>query len=812
MSVVTRWRRRIRRHPVAATLVTLALLTAGIMGAIAWHTRATAAEQAALARRFGREVERIDLQMRLSHLAALHDVRREKAALRASLDRWEAALPTLGPGARSVAHFALGRGYASLGELRPAREHLERARRDDPRDPEVARALAQVLGSLYQEGLVDAERLPDGAARDARRQELERRYRDRARDLLRSLPEGGAGLLEARLALDEGRFDEAIRLAGEVARATPWRYEAALLEGDAIVAAVAADRGRAAPEAMIERLGAAGEAFRRAAEQGRSDPRVHERLCSLGGSIAGLEFFDTGGDLGPTVTEAERACRDSMAADPDRGRPHALLAGLLTLRSRDLSRRGEDPMATIERAISEGRAAVRLGPDEAEHARRLGVAFAYQAQFERERGRDSRVSVTEAVAALGRAIDLDPGDAASYNALGLARWEQILVARNHGEDQEPYLDAATAAFRKATELVPDDAKAFSNLGSIYNLRVEHEAAHGLDQAASLEAAAKAFRRAIDADPGFTYAYNNLGNVFRHRAEVAMEEGRSPEAEVEEASRYYRLAAEKNRSWSYPRFNQGLALFELAQWQVDTGRDPEAAIDGAAEAFRGGLELQPDLPQALRSAAMIEVLRARHAVEDGGDPRPGLAAARDLLRRADAVDPESGFGLELLGAVEMLTARSGQGDADAHLRAAEAALERATEVVPDGAEAYQLLAELYWHEAVLARKGARERGRPAAVRQAVDAGLVAAARALELNKLAADAEVWRAELELLAAEAGLDPDAARAAREAFDHAFESKPSLAHRHGDARRRARALTDRPAGESAVEVAAARRHSETE
>ena len=799
VSVVTRWRRRVGRHPVAATLVALALVAAAVMGAIAWHTRATAAERAALARQFGREVERIDLQMRLAHMAALHDVRPEKAALRARLERWETDLSTLGPDARSVAHFALGRGYASLGELRPALEHLERARRDDPGDREVARALAQVLGGLYQEGLVDAERLPDGAARDARRKDLERRYRDRARDLLRSLPEEsaeGTGLLEARLALDEGRFDEAIRLAGRVARATPWRYEAALLEGDAIVAAVAADRGRAASDAMIGRLGEASEAFRRAAEQGRSDPRVHERLCSLGGSIAGLLFFDTGDDLGPTVEDAQRACRRSMTADPDRGRPHALLSGLLTLRGRDLSRRGEDPMPTVDAAIAAGREAVRREPNVAEHLRRLGIALSYRGQFERERGIDPEATLEEAVTALGRAIDLDPGDAASYNALGLARWEQILVARNHGEDQAPFLDAAADAFRAATELVPDDAKAHSNLGSIYNLRVEYEAAHGLDQAASLEAAATAFHRAIDADPGFTYAYNNLGNVFRHRAEIAMEQGENPKQEVAEASRYYRLAAEKNRSWSYPRFNQGLALFELAQWQVDTGRDPEAALDGAAAAFRRGLELKPDLPQALRSAAMIEVLRARHAVEEGGDPRPGLRAARTLLRRADVLDPESGFGLELLGAVEMLTARSGLGDPEAHFRAAEVALHRATEVVPDGAEAYQLLAELHWHQAVRAR----DRGRPAAVRRAVDVGLEAAGKALELNKLSADAEVWRAELVLLAAEADLDPDAARTAREAFDRAFEAKPSLAHRHGDARGRAWTLAGRSAGESAA------------
>lgn len=789
-SVVYRWRRRIGRHPIATTLVALAMVTAGVMGGLAWEARASAADQAALAQRFGREVERIDLEMRLSHLAALHDIRPEKAALRSRLERLEADLPELGPAAQGPGLFAVGRGYASLGEARPALVFLERAWGLGYRPPEVAEELARVLSTLYQEGLVDAERLQDGPARDARRAELERRYRDRALELLRRLGTERAALLEARLALDEGREDDARRLASAAAQEAPWQYEGYLLLGDAIVVSVAEARGSRDPEAMVERLEEAKEAFRRAAREGRSDPRVHDRLCSLGGSVAGLLFFGTGGDLGPTVSEASRACRTSLQADPDRGRPHALLSGLLLMRSRDLSRRGEDPMPTISEAVAEGRAAVDRNPERAEHLRSLGEALTFRAEFERNRGLDSETTLAEAVDALERAIRLDPGDAASYNALGLALWERILRARIRGEDQRPWIDAALDAFERATELLPTYARAFSNLGSIFNLRVEYEAAHGVDPRASVDAAAAAFRKAIEADPGFAYAYNNLGNVHRHRAELAVDRGESPEAAVEEATHRFAQAAEMNPTWSFPHFNRGLALYELARWQVGTGRDASEALDRAAEAFRQGFAIKPNLPRALRSAAMVEVLRGRWLVAQEEVPAPALRAARDLLGRASDLDPESGFGSELLGAVEVLAARSGGGgDPGHHFRAGEEALERAIELVPDSAVAYRLLAELCWHRATWVRSRG---GSPETI---VDRGLGAAATTLELNGSAADAEAVRGELHLVRAlermETGLDPrPAARAAAGAFDRAFERKPSLAHRHGAARQRARSL----------------------
>jgi len=793
-SLVYRWRRRVGRHPIAASLVALAMVTAGVMGGLAWHARAGAAERAATAQRFGREVERIRLEMRLAHLAALHDLRPEKAALRDRLRRLEDELPGLGPAAQGPGQLALGRGYDALGAPRQALGHLERAWRLGHRTPATAEALALVLGTLYQEGLVDAERLPDGPARDARRRELERRYRDRVRDLLRRVGPDRAALLEARMALGEGRPEDARRVADSAAKETPWRYEAFLLLGDAIVVSVAAGRGDEAPEAMVARLEEAQEAFQHAAVEGRSDPRVHDRLCSLGGSAAGLLFFGTGEPLDSTVSQAARACRTSLVADPDRGRPHALLSGLLLMQSRDLSRRGDDPMPTISEAVAEGRAAVGRAPQRAEPLRSLGEALTFRAEYERERGIDSETTLTEAVDALERAIRLDPEDAPSYNALGLAHWERILHARLRGVDQRGAIADALAAFRRATELLPGYARAFSNLGSIYNLRVEYETSHGADPGASLNAAATAFRQAIDADPGFAYAYNNLGNVHRHRAELAVDQGESPAEDVAEASRHFALAAAKNPAWSFPHFNHGLALYELARWQVETERDPAAALDGAAAAFRRGLEIKPDLPQALRSAALVEVLRARSALNGSadGEPGPGLRAARDLIARAAALDPESGFGQELLGAVEMLAGRSGRGDPDVHFRAAERALERATELVPDGAEAYRLKAELRWYEAVRERA----RGRREALRNALEAGLEAAETALELNRRSAEAEVWRAELALLEAETGIDPSAARTADEAFAHAFERKPSLAHHHGEARRRAHDL----AAESAV------------
>ena len=122
---------------------------------------------------------------RYSGTAPLHDTRADREALRARMRDIGSAMRDAGPLAEGPGHYALGRGFLALGDEARAREHLEAAWKQGYQEPRVAYALALVLGHLYQEHRLEAERLRDAAWREAKLQEARTRYRDPAVDFLR---------------------------------------------------------------------------------------------------------------------------------------------------------------------------------------------------------------------------------------------------------------------------------------------------------------------------------------------------------------------------------------------------------------------------------------------------------------------------------------------------------------------------------------------------------------------------------------------------------------------------------------------------
>ena len=125
--------------------------------------------------------------------------------------------------------------HLALGDKRMARKHLEAAWQHGFHEARVAWALALVLGRLYQEQLLEAERLSVPAQREARKQELQREYREPALAYLR-LSQGpevpSTEYVAALIALHEERFEEALALLDTTGPHLPWFYEAPLLRGD----------------------------------------------------------------------------------------------------------------------------------------------------------------------------------------------------------------------------------------------------------------------------------------------------------------------------------------------------------------------------------------------------------------------------------------------------------------------------------------------------------------------------------------------------------------------------------------------------
>ncbi|HZH75353.1 MAG TPA: serine/threonine-protein kinase, partial [Archangium sp.] len=154
-----RLRKRLRKHRLLVSSLTVALLAVSV--AVGWGSlvRREAAERERFARRFTERVERIESMARYFALSRLHDVRKDRQAIQAQMGELEAEIRQGGTLALGPGFYALGRGALALGDLEKAREHLEAAWQHDFREPRAAYALALVMGQLYQQQLLEAERI-----------------------------------------------------------------------------------------------------------------------------------------------------------------------------------------------------------------------------------------------------------------------------------------------------------------------------------------------------------------------------------------------------------------------------------------------------------------------------------------------------------------------------------------------------------------------------------------------------------------------------------------------------------------------------
>ena len=235
VSAARRWWRRATRHRVAAATVAaataVALVAAGVAVRSSWHAH----RQEALARLFSQETTSLEEQIRLVAAKPRHDVRAERAAIAARLQRIEAQAAAAGSSGFGPGHYALARGFLALGMLPAAHEHLRQAWEGGYRPPEVAHALGLTLAERYRQELESAERLGSQTAKQRRRRELERDFRDPSLVYLaqgRSAPVQAPEQIEALIAFLERRYDVALAKARAAMARIPWLYQARQIEGD----------------------------------------------------------------------------------------------------------------------------------------------------------------------------------------------------------------------------------------------------------------------------------------------------------------------------------------------------------------------------------------------------------------------------------------------------------------------------------------------------------------------------------------------------------------------------------------------------
>jgi hypothetical protein len=262
-----------------------------------------------------------------------------------------AGAAAVGPG-----QYALGRGYLALDDDAKARAHLEAAWQDGFREPRVTYALALVMGHLYQQNLLAAERIESKDLRDAKKRELERQYRDPALAYLAASKGAEVPSTEyvaALVAFYEGHLDAAPHHLDAIGGGRAWFYEAPELRGDILLARALTLRDQGDSERARSDFEAGRKAYAAAITVGESVSAVHESLGELEYAAMAMELY--GQDLAPENLDYKLAfgqfCRAWAALQQEMGRdPGASLPRGLALANQVLATRPAWPDAQILRA------------------------------------------------------------------------------------------------------------------------------------------------------------------------------------------------------------------------------------------------------------------------------------------------------------------------------------------------------------------------------------------------------------------------------------------------------------------------------
>jgi serine/threonine-protein kinase len=749
-----RLRKRLRKNRLLA-LVSLAAAAALVaLGTANLHARWQAREQAELAQRFGERIGRLEADMRLEAYLPLHPVTARKRELGRDLDAIVSEMKSLGKIAEGPGHEALGKGYLALHLYEPAFAHLESAWRTGQRNADVAAALAEAGGVLYEHSLTDLTPSAEGKA--AARAEVERAFRAETLAVLReALAQEAAppSYLAALLAFYEKRYADALEAARRAWGEDPRLYKAAQLEARvyAAQADAAADGGRYAEAlALYDR---SGEVYGRILKIAPSDAALYAGDCSR--RARRLEAVLATGEMPEReLADAVAACDLALAVDPEISDALNQKASMYWRRGDERRKRGEDPAPDLAQAIDLAQRASLVAPRDAHAVSSLSLSYRLLAQWQLDHGVDPRPAIAQGTSAARRAVALQPGYAAAYNALGTALLVQVQVEQQRGGDPRPALAEAIASCERATALNAKYLPGHINLGNAWKAMAEAEAARGQDPAAAVAKSAAAFERAIALNPNRAATYNNLGNTY----------------------------------------------LTLGEHQAARGTDPRPALERAAASYRRSTKLKPDYSLAHYNLGYTERSLAAALLERRADPRPALDAAMAALERAGTLNPTDADTFLEKARAHLVAGRreqSQKGNGEVPFRAAEADLARAEALNPKQSEIFFTAAEI-------ARF--RAEANPKDAGAVAEKGLVRIEKAIAINAGEARYLALRGILQTLAAEnrkPGPQRSAlAQHALASFDEAVHRNPTLASDYAPWRERARKAGDGGVAATSVPV----------
>jgi len=696
-SLAERLVKKARKHKALTAMGAVAALLLAL--ALGWGVsvrRQAAVREAAIAE-YTSQVEKIEALTRYMHLAPPHDLTKNRTLIRARMAAIEADMARVGAHSEGPGQYALGRGFMALDEPAAALTHLERAWAEGFREPRAAQALSRTLGALYQQGLVETERIRDDGLRAQRRREIESRYRDPALAFARlgqAAETEAPDFAEALIAFYEGDYSRAETLLRDSAP-PPWHYENHQLAGDIAMARAGAAAYRE-PDRAAEGFDQARAAYRQALAIGRSDPNLRLALAQVAYSHLEMALY-RGEALEPFFERGLAAIEETLILIPDWEEALLLQAGLFRRYGENLrNQRSEEARAWLNRSVAASEAALGRDPRSSRAHHSLARAWSQLAQMDKEQDQDPRPALAHALAAFDAVADSDR-DFNYFNNLGVAHKTAADYLERRGEDPTSHRTREIEAYDRATALNPDSPNPLINKGSALLALAEaspdstssleasaaaleaalslaplHIAAHfylgraltelaqaknrrGMNFEGDLTRALDFYRQGSRLAPKLPHFPNGLGGALLARAHIGWERGEAPDTHLQAAVESFTRSTEIAPKHGYAFVNLGEAHATQAAYRLFRGDDPTSDLDRATAALDQALALMPDFAPAHAWRGEALRLRAEHAMAAGWNPEPDLAAATAAFKRALAINPDEDKALLFQGRLNLLRA-------------------------------------------------------------------------------------------------------------------------------------------------------------
>jgi tetratricopeptide (TPR) repeat protein len=618
------WKKALRRKLLTVSLGALVLAALGLC-AVWVGAQRHAAEQARLARELGESVKEMELFLGQAYGLPLHDVERERDVVRARLEEITQHMRQSGPAGTGPGHYALGLGQLALGEPTRARAHLEQALAAGYSSANLEYALGRALGELFRRALEDTRRITNPRERQKKVALLDKELREPA--LLHLRAAMGARLevpeyVEGLIALYEGHHEEAIAKAKAAFDKAPWMYEPKKLEGDALYAEGSKYRHDAAfdYEKMKGYFERAAQAYRIAADMGRSDPDIHLAECELW-EKRGWGDFSQGLPPDASFQTAQAACDRAVRASSKQS--GALVQRALVLLAR-VHAQGSDvseaTLSMVQEALEAAEQGLRARPQEVLAHYAVARALYHRACVLDTLGREA--SMEPAIAAYQQVLELEPSFTWAHNELGEAYLEEARRAVKRGQEATALLEKAVEQDEQALALDPRFALPVGGLLEAATLRLEAEIARRHEAPEALAAFDHALARLEQSgsSPWVVALWKARAQRLRARHDFAL--GRDARQPLETAFEFIRAVAEglPGDAWLLKEWSLG-RLLEVQNEQRQ-GRNPALALEQARAGLRKMGEVDRSRAQVLcKEAIQVSPILARECQRLSRGARP-----------------------------------------------------------------------------------------------------------------------------------------------------------------------------------------------